>query len=313
MRHLNQTPLSSRIIKMKDIVLITGANGHLAKVVSQHLSKDYSVRFLTTQKRMSSRNSYFHWDIQKKYIDYKALENCKHIIHLAGFPVLKKWTSKNKKIMYNSRIESTKLIFDACKKMNIRPATFISASAIGIYDQSLEGHVHEDSPKGKDWLAKMACDWEGAASKFKEIGSRVVQMRISLIFSKKAGFLKYNLLSMRFGIGAIVGNANRKLNWMHVKDIARFVKESVNNKTYNGPYNLACEDKKSQEKFIKGIKKNLFPYAIIVKIPIFIIRFFLGERSQIINTDLSLDTNKIKKQGFKCEINTLEQMLEIKK
>ena len=33
---------------------------------------------------------------------------------------------------------------------------------------------------------------------------------------------------MRFGIGAIVGNANRKLNWMHVKDIARFVKESIN-------------------------------------------------------------------------------------
>ena len=89
---------------MKDIVLITGANGHLAKVVSQYLSKDYIVRFLTTQKRMRSKNSYFHWDIQKKHIDYRALENCKHIIHLAGFPVLKKWTSKNKKIIYLSLI-----------------------------------------------------------------------------------------------------------------------------------------------------------------------------------------------------------------
>ena len=295
---------------MKDIVLITGANGHLAKEVSQHLSKDYNVRHLTTHKKMNSKDSYFHWDIQKKQIDSKALENCKHIIHLAGFSVLKKWTSKNKKIMYNSRIESAKLIFDTCKKMNVRPTTFISASAIGIYDQLLEGHVHEDSPKGKDWLAKMAFDWEAAASKFKEIGSRVVQMRISLIFSEKAGFLKYNLLSMRFGIGAVVGNKNRKVNWMHVKDIARFIEESITNKNYTGPYNLACEDKKSQEKFIKGIKKNLYPYAIIVKIPMFFIRFFIGERSQIIDTDLSLATTKLKKQGFKCKINTLEKMLE---
>ena len=298
---------------MKDIVLITGANSHLAKVLSRYLSKDYNVRHLTTQKKMISKDSYFHWDIKERYIDTRALENCKHIIHLAGFSVLKKWTIKNKKIMYDSRIESAKLIFDTCKKMNVRPTTFISASAIGIYDQSLEGNVHEDSPKGKDWLANMACDWEAAASKFKEIGSRVVQMRISLIFSEKAGFLKYNILSMRFGIGAIVGNANRKINWMHVKDIARFIKESINNKNYNGAYNLACEDKKSQEEFIKRIKKNLFPYAIIMKIPMFFIRFFLGKRSQIIETELSLDTSKLKKQGFKCKVNTLEKMLEIKK
>ena len=45
----------------------------------------------------------------------------------------------------------------------------------------------------------------------------------------------------------------------------------------------------------------------------FFIRFFLGERAQIIDTDLSIDTNKIKKKGFKCEINTLEQILETKK
>ena len=296
---------------MKEIVLITGANGHLAKVVSQHLSTDYNVRHLTTKKILNPNNSYFHWNINKRYIDPKSLKNCNHIIHLAGAPILKRWSRKNKKTIYDSRIESTKLIFDTCQKMNINPKTFISASAIGIYDQLLENYVHEDSPKGKDWLAKMACDWEDASIKFKEIGSRVVQMRISLIFSEKAGFLKYNLLSMKFGVGAIIGNKNRKVNWIHVKDISRFIKESIQNNEYSGPYNLACEDKKPQEQFIKEIKKHLFPYAIIIKIPIFLMRFFLGERSQIIETDIALDTNKLNKQGFKCKINTLEKLLQI--
>jgi hypothetical protein len=295
---------------MKDIVLITGANGHLAKVVSQYLRDYYNVRHLTTKKILSSQESYFYWDINKMYIDPKALENCKHIVHLAGFPILKRWTIKNKQIMYDSRVESTNLILDICKKNNYKPKTFISASAIGIYEKSLEDNVHENSPKGNDWLAKMASDWENAAYKFKGIGSRIVQMRISLIFSDQAGFLKYNLLSMKFGIGAIVGDENRLINWMHVKDIARFIKESISNDDFNGAYNVACDDKKSQGDFIRAIKKNLFPYSIIIKIPMILASFFLGKRSQIIDTNISLDTKKIKQNGFKCKINTLEQLLE---
>lgn len=298
---------------MKDIVLITGANGHLAKVVSQNLSKDYKVRHLTTRKKLTNNDSYFYWDIRKPYIDPKALKNCKHIIHLAGFPILKKWTRKNKQIMYDSRVETTKIILDTCKELNVKPQTFIGASAVGIYDNSLNDYVHEESKKGEDWLAKMAFDWEDAASQFRAIGSRVVNMRISLIFSKNAGYLKYNLLSMKFGIGAIVGDKNRKVNWIHANDISRFIKESIIDNNYSGPYNLACDDKKNQEQFIKKIRKDLFPYAIIIYVPMFLMKLFLGERSQIIETNIALDINKLKNQGFKCEINNLEQLFKTKK
>ena len=295
---------------MKDVVLITGANGHLAKFVSKFLSKDYIVKHLTTRKVLSSKDSYFYWDIKKKYIDPKAFEDCKHIIHLAGYPILKRWTKKNKQTMYDSRVKSTRLIFETMRKINITPKTFISASAIGIYEKSLTGNVHEDSLKGKDWLAKMACDWEDASNRFKAIGTRVVQLRISLIFSDLGGFLKYNLLSMKFGIGAIVGDPNRKVHWIHVKDISRFIKQSLINNNYNGPYNLASDDKKSQLEFIKAIKKYLFSYSIIIKIPIFLLKIFLGERTQIIDSDLSIDTKKIKQNGFQCEINNLEKILQ---
>ena len=295
---------------MKDAVLITGANGHLAKVVSQYLGKDYDIRHLTTKRETNSENSYFHWDIEKQYIDPKALENCKHIVHLAGFPILKIWTKKNKQTMYDSRIKSTKLIFDTCQKMNVKPKTFISASAIGIYGDPAQENIHESSPKGTDWLANMACDWENAANKFKAVGSRVVQMRISLIFSEKAGFLKYNLLSLRFGLGLILGERNRKVNWIHVKDIARFIEECIKKEKYTGPYNLACEDKKSQENFIKAIRRNLFPYSIVIKIPMRVVSFFIGKRAQIIGANLSLETKKMKEHGFKCKLNTLDQILE---
>lgn len=295
---------------MKDIVLITGASGHLAKVVSQNLMGDYKVRHLTTRKQLTKTDSYFYWDIKKRYLDEEALKNCKHIIHLAGFPILKTWNKKNKQIMYESRVNSARIILDTCKKLNIKLQTFIGASAVGIYDNLSSDYIHEEAKKGKDWLAKMADDWEGVANQFKVLGARVVNMRISLIFSKNAGFLKYNLLSMQFGIGVIVGDRNRKINWMHVNDISRFIAKSMIDNNYSGPYNLACDDKKTQENFIKELKRAFFPYAIIIYVPMFFVKLFLGERSQIIDTDIALDTNKLKNAGFKCEINNLEKILK---
>ena len=50
----------------KEIVLITGANGHLAKVVSEYLCKDYIVRHLTTNHKSSLNESFFYWDVNKK-------------------------------------------------------------------------------------------------------------------------------------------------------------------------------------------------------------------------------------------------------
>ena len=87
----------------------------------------------------------------------------------------------------------------------------ICASAIGIYNQTSIESLNETASKGSDWIARMVCDWEDSSNRFKKIGARVVQMRISLILDKNAGFLKYNLLSMRYGLGLILGDKNRKI------------------------------------------------------------------------------------------------------
>ena len=295
--------------KLKDIILITGANGHLAKVTANLLSKEYQIRFLTTKKILTKDPSFFYWNIDDHYIDQNALKGCKHIIHLAGYPILKRWTDKNKKQIYNSRILSTNLLFKNCKLMKVIPETFICASAIGIYDQSIKSNVNENSQKGDDWIGKMACEWENSSNKFKSLGSRVIQMRISLIFSKHAGFLKYAMLSMKFGIGLIIGNRDRIINWIHVDDICMFINRCINDNNMAGPYNLSSYNRISQEELIHSIKNHLFPYAIVIQFPIFLTRLFIGKRVQIINTNLSLDTDKLKNSGFKFKFKTFKELM----
>ena len=54
-------------------------------------------------------DSTFYWDIENRKIDYNSLEDCKHIIHLCGYSIVKPWTKLTKK-MYDSRVKAAKLL-----------------------------------------------------------------------------------------------------------------------------------------------------------------------------------------------------------
>ena len=295
---------------MKERIIITGYSGSLARKTTELLKDNYEIIGLTSNKKRVNNKNIYYWNTSTDEIDERALENCKHIIHLSGYPILKRWTKKNKILMQKSRIGAANLLFNKCKKLNISPKTFISASAIGIYGLDARGIKSEKDKIGTDWIARMASDWEESAQEFKKIGSRVVQMRISLLMNQETAFLKYNLLSMKLGIGVVIGSKNKKISWIHVDDATNFIKEAITNENYKGAYNLATTKPISQEMFIKKIKERLFPYALIIRIPSFIIRLFLGKRSQIINTDVSINVDKLKKEGFIWKFYNFNQVLE---
>ncbi|WP_435524337.1 NAD-dependent epimerase/dehydratase family protein [Chryseobacterium indoltheticum] len=80
---------------MKEIVLITGASGAIARVLSKKLENQYSIRFLTRKKEAENE---FEWDLENQIVDENAFENVNHIIHLAGANISeKRWTEDRKK------------------------------------------------------------------------------------------------------------------------------------------------------------------------------------------------------------------------
>ena len=297
---------------MKEIVLITGSNGSLAKAAKKMLSKFYQIRSLTTQKKDVDRKSIFYWDVNKNHIDIDALKGCNHIVHLSGYSILKPWTKKNKKLMYRSRAGGAVLLFNKCEELNIRPSTFISASASGIYGLKEHGHKNEEDEVGTDWVAKMVYDWEESALKFQQLGTRVIQMRISLLLSTVSGLLKYHLLCMKYGVGVIFGDKDTPISWIHVNDVSRFIAVAIKNKNYQGAYNLTNGNIISQISLIKIIKRKIYPYTVIINIPISILQLFIGQRSLILNNKTILSVEKLNETGFVCKYNTVEEVLDQK-
>ena len=294
---------------MKETILISGRNGLLANRFWELQKSNYNIKFLSTDKKKCDNISVFYWNIKNEFIDGNALKDCDHIVHLAGYPIINRWTKENKKKMYESRINSTKLIYKYCKKLMIEPKTFISASAIGIYGLESEGVKDEKDITNTDWISRMAIDWEKSADIFKKINAKVVKMRISLIISKESLFLKSYLLSMRFGIATLLGSKSRHISWIHIDDAVNFIDLAINNKKYNGAYNLATSKCLTQGKLVQIIKEEKYPFCITFQIPAQILSFVLGKRSKIFMPNLVAKADKLKKLDFKYKYDSFRKVI----
>ena len=296
---------------MNEIVIITGASGTLAKVVAKKLQMDgFEVLFYSSNIDIVNDKNIFYWDVENKIFDKVPLDKCSHIIHLSGYSIINKWTEKNKKKMYSSRVDAARLLFDYCKEKEINIKTFITASAIGYYGFDSIGLKNENDLPSKDWLSKLAVDWESAATAFEGIDSRVIKLRISLILTKTTGFLKPILLSMKLGIAPILGIRNQSFEWIHLEDLANFILFSLKNKNVSGAYNLATDKKTNQEEFLRIIKKKYFKYSFLLKIPNFVLKLLLGQRIKIVSSDIAVSVDKLKSTGFNFEYPTVDVAID---
>jgi len=295
---------------MKEIVIITGAGGTLAKSVAKKLQNEgFEVLFYTSNINIVNDKNIFYWDVENKIFDKVPLDRCSHIIHLSGYSIINKWTEKNKKKMYSSRVDAANLLFDYCKEKEINIKTFISASAIGYYGFDSIGLKNENDLPSKDWLSKLAVDWEKSAIAFEGINSRVIQLRISLILTKSTGFLKPILLSMKLGVAPILGSRKQSFEWIHLDDLANFILFSLKNKNVSGAYNIATDKKTNQEDFLNIIKNKYSKYSLLLKIPTFVLKLLLGQRIKIVSSDIAVSVDKLKSTGFHFKYPTLDMAI----
>ena len=296
---------------MKEVVLITGAGGLVAKVLAKKLENEYSVRFLTRTKRHENE---FEWNIKNQTIDENAFENVSHIIHLAGANISeKRWTDERKKEIITSRVDSAQLILKNLQKKNILLKTFISASAVGIYGAITSHKIFkEHDEKGNDFLSQVVLLWEKAADEFskKNIAERVVKIRTSIILSEKEGALKKMSVPIKYGIGSPIGTGKQWIPWIHIDDLCSVYQFALKNESMNGAYNASAPQHADNENFTKEIARVLDKPMFMPNIPGFVMKLIFGELSVALLEGSRTSSEKLLNAGFQFEFPDLKLALE---
>lgn len=290
-------------------VLISGGSGFVGRALCNFLDdKGYEIAILSRKKNIGKYRT-FQWKPAEHYIDINAIEFADVIINLAGENVSGgRWTSNRKSKIYDSRIESSKLIADGIVKSENKPKTFISASAIGIYGTNEREELQtEDSIPANDFLAKVVNDWEAQSSLIRNCGVDTKLVRIGVVLDPEGGALKKMMPIFKLGLGSPLGSGKQIMPWIALEDLVSIFHYLMENKKLNGCFNAVAPEIIDNAEFSRLLAKNLKKPYFMPAVPAFVLKLMFGEMSQIILSGNKISSQKIIDAGFKFKYDKLEE------
>ncbi|MCL6294583.1 TIGR01777 family oxidoreductase [Jejuia spongiicola] len=295
-------------------VLITGATGLVGQeVVKLCHEKDIAVNYLTTSKsKIKGQKNYqgFYWNPKTQDIDKTCFKNVDAIIHLAGATVSKRWTIDYKKEILSSRIEGTQLLINALKGEMHTITQIVSASAIGIYPDSLINYYDEAFNDFDDsFLSDVVQKWEGVVDGFSKLNIAVSKIRIGLVLSNNGGALIEMVKPIRFGLGSAFGNGKQWQSWIHIKDLAHLFLYVLEYKLI-GVYNGVAPNPVTNMELTKSIAKALKKPLFLPNIPKFFMKLVLGEMHTLLFGSQRVSSKKIENKGFQFKEYHLQSALK---
>jgi len=293
-------------------IIVAGGTGFIGqKIVSSLVEKGHNVFVLTRnlhkhKNTFSSNVNVIEWST----INPSLLSDASILIKLNGEKVDQLWTKSVQSKILNSRIDTTKMLFDFCVKNEIIPQKFINASAVGIYAKEGANYnfsVDENSEFGNTFLAKVCFENEKSTDIFKVFEDiNIIQLRIGVVLQKKI----INLLSLNLLFSLPVpGKKNHYFPWVHSDDIVGFIHHSLDN-NLNGAFNLVGSELTTHDKFFKSIlnhKRSIISWVIFI--PKFLVKFIFGKMSEMFLYGPKTEPTRTLESNYQFKYSSLQEAL----
>lgn len=297
-------------------IIITGATGSIGRNLAQKLTArgDEVIVFTRNpeiaKQKLPTIENFVNWEYERLPEWMNELNGVDAVIHLAGANLgAKRWNEKYKKIIYDSRIISTRNLVEAIKQAEKKPKAFICSSAVGIYGDRYDEVLDENSSLGDDFMANICKDWEKEAEKVEQYGVRRVSIRTGLVLLKDEGVLNKMLLPFKLFIGGPLGSGKQWFPWIHIDDIVGIYLYTIDNENIFGAINGVSPGIVTMKEFAKTLGKvlrrpSLFP------VPKLSMKIAAGEIAEYAIMSQRTSAEKIIKAGYNFKFENLEEGLK---
>ncbi|MFL5300837.1 MAG: TIGR01777 family oxidoreductase [Anaeromyxobacteraceae bacterium] len=236
----------------------------------------------------------------------EALATCDACVSLAGEPVAAgRWSDERKRRIRDSRVEGTARVAEVLAARG--PSVWVSGSAVGLYGARGDELVDESSPPGRDFLAEVCQEWEGAARPA-EARARVVFLRTGIVLARHGGALQQMLLPFRFFAGGPVGKGDFYMPWIHLADEVALIAWALGEARARGPLNGTAPEPARNRELAKAIGRALHrPSAL--PLPTRVLKLALGEMADVVTSGQRAVPRKALDLGFRFRFPALDAAL----
>ncbi|MFJ8520160.1 TIGR01777 family oxidoreductase [Lysinibacillus xylanilyticus] len=293
-------------------IAIAGGTGFVGKALTKLLQDEgHEIIILTRNKtRRENDIQYVQW-LQHGARPEQLLNEVDAIVNLAGISLNNgRWTKKQKKAIYTSRMDATIEIVRIMEHLSSKPKVLVNASAVGVYPTSTSSIYTENSTDfATDFLGSTVCDWERHAVRAEKLGVRVALARFGVILGRENGALPSMLLPYKLHIGGTIGSGEQWLSWVHVEDVARAIYFAIKNDDMKGPFNVTAPKATRMKNFGKTIA-SITERRHWMPVPSFVMRLALGEQSMLVLEGQHVLPSVLEKHHFTFKFPHLKEALQ---
>jgi uncharacterized protein (TIGR01777 family) len=293
-------------------VVITGGSGFVGTQLGRFLLQaGHGVTALGTRPAFNDiahpNFRYVRADTTRSGSWQEVLKGADLVVNLAGATIFSRWSQRYKRQIYDSRILTTRLLAEGLAAGG--PTILISASAVGYYGSCGEGELGEDSPKGNDFLAKVAADWEAAALAAAGKGVRVVLARFGIVLGQGGGALASMLPAFRAYVGGPLGSGRQWFPWIHMADLLQAIDFLAARADLSGPFNL-CAPNPVRNADLARTLGQVLGRAAVLSVPAFAIKMALGELGTVLLGSQRVLPLRLLQSGFTFRFPNLTEALK---
>ncbi|GHF32492.1 MULTISPECIES: TIGR01777 family oxidoreductase [Streptomyces] len=278
-------------------IAVTGSTGLIGTALVRSLEADGHEVVRLVRRAPGARNE-VQWDPERQWVDTAGLAGCTAVVHLAGAGVGDhRWTAAYKKEIRDSRVLGTAAVAEAVASLDTPPEVLISASAIGIYGDTGDRPVDEDTPPGRGFLAEVCTEWEQAATPAAEAGIRTVLPRTGLVVARHGGAWARLFPLFKAGLGGRMGSGDQYWSYIALRDHIAALRHLITTPALSGPVNLTAPDPATNREVTAAMGRVLHRPTLCT-VPAPALRLALGEMATDVLASQRVVPRRLLDSGF---------------
>jgi uncharacterized protein len=268
-----------------------------------------------------------------------VIPSCDGVVNLAGEPIGEgRWTPERKQEILNSRKLGTQKIVEAIANANPKtavattgshplaevpsvggsgvetpatrclPTVLINASAIGYYGTSETANFDETSISGNDFLAQVCQAWEAEARKVKDVGVRLVILRLGIVLGN-GGALGKMIPPFKLFAGGPIGSGRQWFSWIHVEDLVNLIVQALTKPEIEGVYNATAPNPVRMADLSQTLGQVMNRPSWL-PVPAFAIEALLGDGAVVVLEGQQVLPKRTVETGFEYKYPNLQSALK---
>ncbi len=280
-------------------IIIAAGTGFLGRNLEEYFTEKGNQVYILTRK--PKRKNEFHWDAKTLGEWKNLLENADVLINLTGKSVDCRYTEKNKREIYASRINSTKVLRKAVDYCTNKPKLWLNASSATIYVHSeTQMNTEKNGIIGDDFSMNICKSWEKEFFSPDHEHVRKVALRTSIVLGNNGGAFPKLKLITKAGLGGKQGNGNQKVSWIHIVDFCKAIDHVIDHENISGIINITAPNPLSNEELMMELREQIkIPFGLNAAVwQLELASVFLKTETELLLKSRNVYPEKLIKSGF---------------